>query len=293
MRKSSWLCIALLAVLLMAAGPAMATNRVLAIGDSWGAAIPSPLNSELASHGHGTYQVLDRAQPGSTAELWADGWLLTVAGDLANPDIEVVLISLGGNDLLGFYPGQGSAVFDQIETDLRTIVDVILGVRPDVDIVFTGYDILKFDNLLCAALAQDRFGTFLPWEVNPLFIEIRNRQQAIANDYPAVTSLNLFGTGQGSPGSPDIFSWATVDNYVNMDDCIHLTSSGYNKFVYELYCAYFAPRFGETCSGPGPICSVAAPGARSLPFSGGDGADLAVMFGLPLAAVLFWRRRSR
>ena len=278
---------------------AMAATKVLCIGDSWGYAIPDPLNTHFNTHGHADWDVLNLAVPGATADVYANdaaGVLtLTLNTLAATPSIEVVLISLGGNDLWPNYLSQGWAIYAAIESDLRAIVEAILGVRPDVDIVFTGYDILKFDKSNeCLLFAYNFFGLVLPWEVSPLFIEIGNRQAAIDADYPEVTYLNLFGTGQGNPGSPNILEWSP-SAYVADDnvDCIHLSTSGFSKFTLEMYCRYFAPRFGQSCTATTwAAASVAGSGEASQGLSA-TGNGLVFLLAAPLAALLVWKRRVR
>jgi len=298
MKRPVSLLLALTALVLWATPnpAALAADKVLAIGDSWGYAIPEPLNTHFDTHGHADWDVLNLAVPGGTADAYANdaAGVLTATQTIlaATPSIEVVLISLGGNDLWPNYLSQGAAIFTAIENDLRVVVNAILGVRPDVDIVFTGYDILKFDKSNeCLLFAYNFFGVVLPWEVSPLFIEIGNRQAAIDADYPEVTYLNLFGTGQGNPGSPNILEWSP-SAYVADDnlDCLHLSSSGYTKFTLEIYCQTFAPRFGQSCTaGPWGAASVAGTGEPSGDLSVRGG--LALLLTVPLAAVLLWRRR--
>ena len=167
----------LLLAVMPAFSQALAANKVLAIGDSWGYAIPDPLNGHFNTNGHGDWDVLNLAVPGGSADAYASDMAgvltLTLNTLAASPGIEVVLISLGGNDFWPNYMSQGSAVFTAIENDLRYIVAQILNVRPDVDIVFTGYDVLKYDKSdICLLFALTYYGVIFPWEVTPLFMEI-------------------------------------------------------------------------------------------------------------------------
>ncbi len=298
MKKVLFICLTLGILISFGAANSsvMAATKVVMIGDSWGWSMPDPLNTHFNNNGHGDWDVLNLSVPGATADAYASdlgGALTLVLNTLAiTPSVEVVAICLGGNDFAFGYGGAGSAIFTQIEDDLRYIVDQILAVRPDLDIVFTGYDILKYDKSeFCLLFAFNYFGLVLPWEVTPLFQEILAAQQRIANDYPEASALNLFGTGQGNPGSPNIFQWSPSSYVASEDlDCLHLSSSGYTKFTREIYCQYFAPRFGENCAGP--ICSV-APGA----YAGGAGSGTSarvhgfvILFLVPLATIAAWKR---
>lgn len=261
----------------VSAAPALANNKVIMIGDSWGATLPSYLQTQFDQNGHPDYDVLNLAVYGATADAYASnagGILDLVAATIANtPEVQYVTISLGGNDLVGGYPGQGNGVFASIEEDLRTIVNRILGVKPNLQIALLGYDLLKWDkSTACLVLAYNQFqGHVLPWEVNPLFIEIGNRMAAVSQSYPNVTYVNepfgLWGTGQGNPGSPNLLAWSP-SAYVASDnlDCLHLSNAGYTQFASQIYKKYFKPRVDGGCSPTGaPVTSGLAP--VLLPFA--------------------------
>jgi lysophospholipase L1-like esterase len=278
------------AILLVTGAPAHAANRVVMIGDSWGAALPSYLEAQFDQHGHPDWDVLNLAIPGATADAYASnagGVLDVVAATLAaTPEAQYVTISLGGNDLVGGYASLGNDVFANIEDDLRTIVARIFSVRPDIQIALLGYDLLKWDkSAACLLLAYNQFqGHVLPWEVNPLFLEIGNRLNAVSQSYANVTVVNepfgLWGTGQGHPGAPDLFAWSP-STYVAGDDldCLHLSNAGYTQFAGQIYAKYFKTRLD------GGGCKPAAPGA---PIAGGLAPILP-----PIAGWRWWRTRRR
>lgn len=305
-----FLSIGVFCSLVFAASEAPAARKVMVVGDSWAYGFYPNLDSQFATYGHGDWDVYADVQnpwgvmvpvaiPGATAENFgsnAGGVMdLVKRGLQIYPETEVVVISLGGNDFWPNYMSQGAGIFVAIENNLRVVVDEILATR-DVDILFTGYDVLKFDKSdFCLLFALNYFGVVFPWEVTPLFMEIGAAQQRIANDYPEVTCLNLFGTGQGRPGSPDLTKWSPA-TYVasSTDDCLHLSETGENKFTKEIYCQYFAPRFSETCK-PAPVCGAAPGVSASMP-----GADLsAILCGfvffllVPAGTVIGWKRHRR
>jgi lysophospholipase L1-like esterase len=282
---------ALLAVAVLATATcAHAAGKVVMVGDSWGAALPPYLEAQFDAHDHRDWDVLNLAIPGATADAYASnvGGVLdiVVATVAATPEARYVTISLGGNDLVGGYAGLGYGVFPLIEEDLRTIVGRILAVRPDLQIVLLGYDVLKWDKSgACLLLAYNQFqGHVLPWEVNPLFYEIGNRLHAVSQSYANVTYVNepfgLWGTGQGSPGSPNLFAWSP-SAYVASDDldCLHLSTAGYTQFATQIYAKYFQPRLD------GGGCPPSTPGAPAI-------AGLAPILP-PLAGWRWWRARRR
>ncbi len=285
------LSLSLLVTVFAGQRPSYALEKVFVIGDSWAYALADPLNNQMANHGHANYHVYNFALAGTTADAYANnvgGALdLTLTLLVAMPTIEVVFISLGGNDLWTMYPSLGDGVFSEIEADLRYLVDRILAARPDVQILFAGYDVLKFDKSdFCLLFAYNCFGRIFPWEVTPLFIEVGNAQQRIAHDYSSVTYLNLWGTGQGTPGSPDITKWSPSSYVASGDeDCLHLSDYGYNKFALQIYCNYFAPRFGESCSGSSwGAASVAEAGLRYSISAHSEGMNILAILIIPLGA---------
>lgn len=247
-----------LVAVLVAAAPAFAGSKVLMIGDRWGAALPPYLEAQFDLNGHPDHDVLNLAVPGASAAAYASnlGGIMdvVVATSAATPEVAYVTISLGGIDLVGGYPGLGSGVFPAIEASLRTVVDRILGVKPSLQIVLLGYDILEWDkSAACLALASAQFqGRVLPWEVNPLFLEIGNRMRAVSESHANVTYVNepfgLWGTGQGSPGAPNLLAWSP-SAYVAADDldCLHLSNAGYTRFARQIYDRYFRPRLAPGC----------------------------------------------
>lgn len=249
--------------ILVTAARAVAADRVVMIGDSWGAALPPYLEAQFDQNGHPDYDVLSLAVPGATADAYATnvgGILDVVAATIAaSTDVRYVTISLGGNDLVGGYPGLGYGVFQQIEDDLQVIVDRVLAAKPSVQIVLLGYDVLKWDkSAACLVLAFNQFqGHVMPWEVNPLFLEVGNRMHAVSQRHRNVTYVNepfgLWGTGQGSPGQPNLLAWSP-SAYVASDDldCLHLSNAGYTQFANQIYRKYFKARLDAGGCPPAP-----------------------------------------
>lgn len=208
------------------------------MGDSWGTLLLTPTKNELQQRGlDDDYLVLQTSIPGSTAALWADntGGILDIIKQVIaiSPPQPVLYISLGGNDLLTGYASQGEAIYDQIDADLRTIVTEVVSVRSDVRIIFAAYDILKMDkSLFCLVSAQTFLGSFLPWDVNPLFFRLGQIQASIAAEYPQVVYANVWGALQGNPGAPNPFIWSPGQYFPDDElDCVHLNDPGYAVFI--------------------------------------------------------------
>lgn len=284
------------AFLLAGAAPALANNKVILFGDSWGALMGSALATQFDVNGHSDYDVLNISIPGSTADNYATnfGGVMdaTLAYIIATPEVQYVVISLGGNDLHALYASQGLNANVLIEQDLRTIVDRINAARPGLQILLLGYDILKWDKsteclLLAATVFQNQI---LAPQLNPIYLDLGNHINAVSQSYANVTYVNepygLWGTGQGNPGAPNIFAYSP-SSYVSPDnlDCVHLSSAGYNQFTAQIYAKYFKPRLGGGTPPCGTIAGTASASAKALAMV------LPVL--APMVAASRLRRRSR
>jgi hypothetical protein len=135
----------ILATVLLSSTTALAqTKRILLIGDSWAAqmwsegvvdtALVNKGLSDFSSHGGPT------TIGGSTAASWTSASRLnTITQELTNnPTLDIIHLSIGGNDLLGA-PDPVAAI-PQMLADIQTIVDHILTIRPNARIVIWPYD---------------------------------------------------------------------------------------------------------------------------------------------------------
>ena len=156
------------------------TARVLLAGDSWaqymwdddahneifdkfGQADHRAVSRSLGSNPGPGYSGPEYAVSGSEAREWVDTadypWIANVVAELvAEPSIDTVMFSLGGNDILagksggGWYkdmdldvPGSEQALFTRILADSSTIIDAITAVRPGVDVLVSSYEYPNFN----------------------------------------------------------------------------------------------------------------------------------------------------
>lgn len=139
---------------LIATFPASASPvpRILLAGDSWAALMQAfdtyqtvlpeyPGCEDYRSLGFRTAVVGMRA-----SEFVAPAMLAKVAEELAlYPTIDVVHLSLGGNDILygtwkpTMSPAQQQALFDSVTAHVETAIDFILAQRPDIRVGLCGY----------------------------------------------------------------------------------------------------------------------------------------------------------
>ncbi len=165
-------------------------NRIAIAGDSWAQymADDGTYNKTLSMYGHGdkasisdTYEISIGcsgnpgpnvyAVSGSLAKEWANEAEYDYLQNLidacnGNPDIDYIVLSIGGNDILaarsggGWYknmdldePGSEQALFDQITADMVYIMDEVWArARPNINFVISSYDFPNFNvanGLLC------------------------------------------------------------------------------------------------------------------------------------------------
>ena len=160
--------------------PELLTPRLLLAGDSWaqymwddgshndvfdrfGHAEKRAVSRSLSSDPGPRYTGPEYAISGSEARQWADTvnypWIANMVAALqANPTIDRVLFSIGGNDLLagksggGWYKdmdrdvaGSEAALFDRIHSHTLQVIDAALAVRPDLRVIVSSYDYSNFN----------------------------------------------------------------------------------------------------------------------------------------------------
>ncbi len=233
--------------------PVTVTPRVLLAGDSWAQYMwdDDSHNDLFDKFGHGDKTAISRslgsnpgpghggpeyAVSGSEARDWADTvnypWTANMVADLtANPSIDTVVLSIGGNDILaarsggGWYkdmdldvPGSEEALFQQMEADTVTIADAALAVSPNLEILLSSYEYPNFnvDILWCWIFAcpkrddmsRDPVSDLITdQELNALNIAVEQRRIGWTNDragWRFDNSIGLlhhfYGDGTAAPG---------------------------------------------------------------------------------------------
>lgn len=142
------------------------TVRVLLVGDSWAelAWIFGSLDHAFRKFGHPQVvaEGTNTAIGGTTAEDWtSQSFLNLIEQDLqAFPTVDVVHISIGGNDFLGNWnagmsPAEEAALFQRIVNDIETVIQNVLVMDMNIQVVLTGYDYVNFEEM--------RQGDFFSW----------------------------------------------------------------------------------------------------------------------------------
>jgi lysophospholipase L1-like esterase len=241
------------ALLLFISTPVEAA-RIVVLGDSWGVPAAPALQAVLVAESLPD-TVANHAVGGDTAaSLSSPSGLLRVTDALAaNPEADLVHLSIGGNDFLGSWtaaltPEQEADLFGPIAEDIDTILDHILTTRPGVRIFVSSYDYPR----------PIPSGT--PAQVNAA----AHTLTALIEDLAAakgigVTAGNYLGLMQvvygfdgvqhtafdpafaipaGDPSLPDPTLPSPSAAYA---DAIHLTSTGYAILAEEQFATFYGP----------------------------------------------------
>ena len=244
--------------------------RILVAGDSWPAFMQIFRSFDLVlpeyaglggfgMRGHRTTEFGVRANEFNSA-----AWLDVVTEELLDyPTIDIVHLSLGGNDFLGsgWYPGMPpedvQAFIDSVTADIEAVIDHILAVRPNIRVGLCGY---TFVNVQIG-------GATIP-EVNAVWTQCEQAKVALAQSNPRVFFVHNLGLMQYHFGIPEAdppippypepghvpLPGGFAQGYVPMpggdpnynaplesliDDSLHLTMGGYDvlarRCIEEFY----------------------------------------------------------
>ena len=153
MRNILWVAAAATLTLGAALSANGATHRILLVGDSWAQleSLWGSFDHALAAKGLSQYTAKGNvtALGGSRAEQWVQPeYLQLITNELAaNPTIDIVHISLGGNDFLRYVEwslsrAQLDALYEVIVANIAVVVEHAKAQRPDVKVGVSSYDYL-------------------------------------------------------------------------------------------------------------------------------------------------------
>lgn len=254
---------------------AQTVPKVLLVGDSWAAQQWEDGVHALvfAAHDAERFGVVGATttESGSTAAEWAapSGLALISQALDANPSIDTVQLTIGGNDFLDAWsvsmsPPDAVALRQQIRDDLDTVIHHIIDTRPQVEIVISLYDYPNFRDTLnslagiavCRPLHQS-MGSPTPAQINEAMADFesdlasltahpRVRHVSHAGQMQFTFGVDTFAPGDlpppGDPSRPSPVTAMRDHGFVGRD-CFHLTPSGYDVLVQNLYENYFHVRF--------------------------------------------------
>ncbi len=255
-----------------------ATRRILTVGDSWSVFMNanSTFNNVLRKWGHSdkryTTNLIISENGSETDDFLGEEKQTEIAAQLAaNPSIDVVHLSIGGNDVLGDWhvswtQDQVDSLEAAVTVRLTSIIDFIKSAKPGIRIVWSGYTYPNFGEVIGSlpAAAQPSHPFYGTWEGMgfPTFLQINTilnsfsaTVQAYADTDPQVDFVYCPGVLQHVYGQPNALpvepggSYQPFDaplpagfpeypsprpgmsNYGFFTDAFHLSAGGYSAFI--------------------------------------------------------------
>lgn len=252
-------------------------EKVLLVGDSWAffMGADGTINTVFDQWGHSNYEYLTNtilAENGAETDdfMEADKQDEIAAQLNANPGIDVVHLSLGGNDVLGswnvdFLPYQTDSLIDTVLSRLLTITDFIKATEPGIRIVWSGYVYPNFGQVLeDAGFLQTIHPFYGTWEgmgfpdflqLNTILNDVSAIVDSIAAADPQIDFVNATGIIQHTYGQPEALSVPPGGAYAPFQaplpegypdypspkpsmrsyglflDCFHLSQQAYRDFI--------------------------------------------------------------
>lgn len=250
--------------------------KVLLVGDSWAffMDVDKTFNNALKKYGHSNYKYLTNtviAENGAETNdfLLADKQHMIDSLIKANPSIEVVHLSIGGNDVLGDWKVSSSSgfvdtLFHNISTRMNAIVTFIKTTKPGIKIVWSGYVYPNFGEVIQTSGWGSGHPFYSNWQKMefPTFIQLNTMLNRFSdsmevysagdpqvefykctgllqNTFGQTTPLGIAPSGTYAPyslpmpeGDPNYPSPKTsMRDYGITRDCFHLSPQGYNDFI--------------------------------------------------------------
>ena len=252
-------------------------HKVLLVGDSWAffMTVDGTLNNVFEKWGHSDktfYSNITIAENGAVT----DDFLIQAKQDeiVARlnefPSIEVVHLSIGGNDVLGdwhisFTPQQNDSLKAVVADRLFQVIDFIKSINPSIRVVWSGYVYPNFEEVIeSAAPFQSSHPFYGTWQGMgfPTFLHINNLLNEFSTDvenyadsdprvdFFKIPGLMQYTHGQTSPlgvapggsypaytqpmpyGDPAYPSPKTsMRDYGLTRDCFHLSPRGYFDLI--------------------------------------------------------------
>jgi hypothetical protein len=246
--------LALLAMLGVALG---SSGKIACFGDSWAAFACDNLEGVLRLNLREN-DVENKGVSGSTAGFWVKNMDLWV-DLLLSADPDYIWLSLGGDDILGYYssktgagPNQTAIINQMILNDMRTVLNTTFTLYPNLQIVSGAYDFVNYlQSDVCLALGEYSFPecNLNTACINQAFLAYKDQVLVpLASEWPGNFFLfPFFGDLQQAGGSqytPPPYPNAAYPSptYLMNDGCIHASSEGWDILMTSLFNNFFASR---------------------------------------------------
>ncbi|MGE3610856.1 MAG: hypothetical protein AB7I27_14790 [Bacteriovoracaceae bacterium] len=270
-----------LLLLLQSCLPSNLPPAFIVVGDSWGQlmCVFKTYDQILIEYGHGNKRAecLHTTKSGSRASEWANPEKLSSVANALNlyPDVKVIVLSVGGNDLLGNWNKNMSAeeeikLLDTIAQDFGEIILQLQQMRPELKIVVSGYDYPHFGkllrkNVLHAAYRKlyQKMGQPTYAELNGIIVKFTMRMAQASSEFKNVFYVSNLGLHQhlygqeeydikaGELPAPDKYRLIGGDsslpqnpralfhiNHTRLYDPYHLNRTGYKNLARNIMNTY-------------------------------------------------------
>jgi hypothetical protein len=200
------------------------TPKILLIGDSWANFMHLNQSVQDALNNYG-FSDLGQLSDNNltfagarTTDFLNDTTKLNDLRDeiLANPTLEYVHLSIGGNDVIytwdvNYTQQQTDVLFDTVYNRTLRIIDYIHSVNPNLQIVFSGYVYTNFGDVIGAlpSFLQSQHPYYATWsgmgfpdfqQLNNLLLSFTNRVKAYTNQQDRVHYVQALGLMQNFYG---------------------------------------------------------------------------------------------
>lgn len=251
-------------------------DEILLVGDSWAffMGADQTLNDVFAQWGHSDkkfYTNLTLAENGAeTVDFLQQNKQDEIETQLLNkPSIDIVHLSIGGNDVLGSWntnmtQAQTDSIKNQVRDSIVEVINFIHSVRPSIDVVWSGYCYSNFEEVIEGQLIPTAHPFYGTWEdmnfpdnqtINTVLNEFTDLMASTFQSNPKVHVIPATGMMQHTFGQVDPLEIApfgtypaeaaplsegfvdypspkpSMRNYGVTKDCFHLSVQGYEDLI--------------------------------------------------------------
>ncbi len=251
-------------------------TRVMLVGDSWAffMGVDQTINTVFRNWGHSDVRYFTNsiiAENGSKTDDFQKPEKRNeiLAQIAANPNIDFIHLSIGGNDVLGnwkvsFTDEQTDSLKAAVEERLYDIIDFLKGLRPNMKVLWSGYVYTNFEEVITNSILGNNHPFFGTWsgmefpsnlQINTLLKNFSEDMEAyVANDskvdFVNAPGLMQYTFGQENPlqiapfgtyppfTAPIPYGFLefpsprnSMRNYALTFDCFHLSPRGYEDLI--------------------------------------------------------------
>jgi hypothetical protein len=213
------------------------TPKILLIGDSWANFMHLNQSVQDALNNYGFSDLAQLSDNNltfagaRTTDFLNDTTKLNDLRDeiLANPTLEYVHLSIGGNDVIytwdvNYSQQQTDVLFDTVYNRTLRIIDFIHSVNPDLQIVWSGYVYTNFGDVIGAlpSFLQSQHPYYATWsgmgfpnfqQLNGLLLSFANRVEAYTSQQDRVHYVQALGLMQNYYGQTTALSVPPSGSY--------------------------------------------------------------------------------